>query len=114
MSSSERLSPIAGTIANGRPRLTRLGRFDVDLPPSAEMLVTHHRDRPGTMGRIGLLLGDAGVNIGQVHLARDEPLGDALMVLAVDDVVSDEVADRIRAGDSVLDLWRMHLGPPPD
>ncbi len=114
VSASERLSPIAGTIANGRPRLTRLGRFDVDLPPSAEMLVTHHRDRPGTMGRIGLLLGDAGVNIGQVHLARDEPRGDALMVLALDDVVSDDVADRIRADDSVLDLWRMHLGSRPD
>jgi D-3-phosphoglycerate dehydrogenase len=110
-SSAERLVPVGGTIANGGPRLTRLGRFDVDLPPSAEMLVTHHHDRPGTMGRIGSLLGEAGVNIGQVHLARDEPRGDALMVLALDDTVSDSVAERIRADASVLDLWRLHLGP---
>jgi D-3-phosphoglycerate dehydrogenase len=106
---SEELSPIAGTIAHGEPRLTRLGRFDVDLPPSRVMLVTHHRDRPGTMGRIGLLLGDGGVNIGSVHLARNEPRGDALMLLALDDEVSDALADRIRADESVLDLWRLHL-----
>ncbi len=106
---TEHLSPIAGTIAHGQPRLARLGRFDVDLPPSREMLVTHHHDRPGTMGRIGMLLGDAGVNIGSVHLARDEPHGDALMVLALDDEVPDELADRIAADASVLDLWRLHL-----
>ena len=67
---AERLDPLAGTVANGEPRLTRLGRFSVDVPPSPVMLVTHHRDRPGTMGRIGSLLGAAGVNIGSVHLAR--------------------------------------------
>jgi D-3-phosphoglycerate dehydrogenase len=105
----EGLEPISGTVAHGEPRLTRLGRFDVDLPPSPIMLVTHHQDRPGTMGRIGLLLGDAGVNIGSVHLARSAPHGDALMVLALDDTVSDELATRIRADDSVLDLWRLQL-----
>ena len=111
---TERLTPLAGTIAKGQPRLTRLGRFDVDLPPSPEMLVTHHRDRPGTMGRIGLLLGDGGVNIGSVHLARDEPRGDALMVLALDDEVPDALAQRIAADESVLDLWRLHLGKPTE
>jgi D-3-phosphoglycerate dehydrogenase len=106
----ERLYPIAGTVANGQTRLTRLGRFAVDVPPSPVMLVTHHRDRPGMVGRIGSLLGDAGVNIGYVHLGRNEPRGEALMVLALDDDVSDALAERIAADDSVLDLWRLHLG----
>ena len=100
----ERLSPIAGTDRARPPRLARLGRFDVDVPPSREMLITHHRDRPGTMGRIGMLLGDAGVNIGSVHLARDAPRGDALMVLALDDAVPDGLARRISSDESVLDL----------
>ncbi len=106
----ERLSPISGTVANGQPRLTRLGRFSVDVPPSPVMLVTHHRDRPGMVGRIGSLLGDAGVNIGSVHLGRNEPHGEALMVLALDDDVSDALAERIAADESVLDLWHLHLG----
>jgi D-3-phosphoglycerate dehydrogenase len=82
VSSSERLSPIAGTIANGRPRLTRLGRFDVDLPPSAEMLVISiTATGPARWAGSGSCSATQAVNIGQVHLARDEPLGDALMVL---------------------------------
>ena len=107
---TEELQPIAGTVASSEPRLTRLGRFAVDVPPAPVMLVTHHHDRPGTMGRIGLLLGDAGVNIGSVHLARSAPHGDAIMVLALDDEVPDDLADRISADASVLDLWRLRLG----
>ena len=42
---------IAGTVANGEPRLTRLGEHRTDLTLSPVMLVTRHHDRPGTMGR---------------------------------------------------------------
>ena len=103
--------PIAGTVAHGEPRLIRLGRFDVDLAPSPFMLITRHQDRPGTMGRIGLLLGDADINIGSVHLGRSAPLADALMVLALDDDVPEPVAAQIRADASVLGLWVVRLPP---
>ena len=73
------------------------------------MLVTRHQDRPGTMGRIGQMLGEADVNISAMHLGRNEPRGDALMILALDDAVSDDVAERIRADDAVLDLWLIRL-----
>ena len=105
------LVPIAGTVAHGEPRLVRLGRFDVDLAPSPFMLITRHQDRPGTMGRIGLLLGDADINIGSVHLGRSAPLADALMVLALDDDVPEPVAAQIRADASVLGLWVVRLPP---
>ncbi len=41
----------AGTVANGEPRIVRLDEHTMDLAPAASMLVTRHRDRPGTMGR---------------------------------------------------------------
>ena len=34
------------------------------------MLITRHRDRPGMVGRIGPMLGEADVNISAMHLAR--------------------------------------------
>ena len=74
------------------------------------MLVTRHRDRPGTMGRIGLMLGDADVNISAMHLARSGPRQDALMILALDDEVPESVAAAIRAHEAVLDLWVVRLG----
>ena len=60
------------------------------------MLITRHMDRPGTVGRIGLMLGEADVNISAMHLARTRPREDALMILALDDDVPDAVVEAIR------------------
>jgi D-3-phosphoglycerate dehydrogenase len=87
----------------------RLGDYWVDMTPAPWMLVTRHQDRPGTMGRIGLVLGEADVNISAMHLGRNAPRGDAVMILALDDAVPDEVAQRIRGHEAVLDLWLIHL-----
>jgi D-3-phosphoglycerate dehydrogenase len=73
------------------------------------MLVTRHQDRPGTMGRIGIMLGEADVNISAMSLGRSGPREDALMVLALDDAVRPDVATRIRAEPAVLDLWTIEL-----
>ena len=83
---------VAGTIANGEPRLVRIDDNWLDMAPTPLMLVTRHQDKPGTMGRIGLMLGEADVNISSMHLARTAPSQDALMLLAVDDEVPDAVA----------------------
>ena len=69
---------LAGTVANGEPRLMRLEEHAMDLAPSEFMLISHHRDRPGTMGRIGALLGEADVNISAMNLARSAPRAEAL------------------------------------
>ncbi|MEO6351133.1 MAG: phosphoglycerate dehydrogenase [Candidatus Limnocylindrales bacterium] len=100
---------VSGTVAGADGRLVQLDDFWIDMPPSPWMLVTRHRDLPGTMGRIGLMLGEADVNISAMHLGRSQPRGDALMVLALDDKVPAEVADRIRTHEAVLDLWLIHL-----
>lgn len=96
---------VAGTIANGEPRLVRIDDNWLDMAPSPLMLVTRHLDKPGTMGRIGLMLGEADVNISSMHLARTAPRQDALMLLAVDDEVPDAVATAIRNSPAVLDVW---------
>jgi D-3-phosphoglycerate dehydrogenase len=74
------------------------------------MLVTRHHDRPGTMGRIGLMLGEADVNISAMHLARSAPRADAVMILAVDEDVPPEVVQAIRAFEAVMDVWTIRLG----
>ena len=48
---------VAGTVAAGEPRLTRLNDYRLDMAPADIMLMTKHMDRPGTVGRIGVLLG---------------------------------------------------------
>ncbi|MFL5727727.1 MAG: phosphoglycerate dehydrogenase [Chloroflexota bacterium] len=101
---------VGGTVAGGEPRLTRLNDYRLDMEPAEVMLITHHRDRPGMIGRIGQTLGEADVNISAMHVGRSAPRADALMILALDDDVSPSVAEAIRSHDSVIDTWTIRLG----
>ena len=80
------------------------------MAPADTMLITRHMDRPGTVGRVGIMLGEADVNISAMHLARSRPREDALMILALDDDVPESVSDAIRSQEAVLDLWTIRLG----
>jgi D-3-phosphoglycerate dehydrogenase len=104
---------VAGTLANGEQRLVRLDDYELEMAPAPWMLVTRHQDRPGMMGRIGLMLGEADINISAMHLGRSAPRSDAFMLLALDEAVPDGVAEHIRAMDGVLDIWGVELGETP-
>ena len=109
-SSGATTTTVAGTLAGGELRLTRLDAYRLDLEPTDVMLITHHHDRPGMIGRIGQTLGEADVNISAMHVGRSAPRADALMVLGLDEDVPSEVADAIRNHESVIDLWTIRLG----
>jgi D-3-phosphoglycerate dehydrogenase len=100
---------IGGTAVGGEPRLVRLNDYRLDMAPADVMLITRHRDRPGTIGRLGTLVGQADVNISAMHLARSAPREDALMILALDDDVTPALESAIRSADGVLDLWTVRL-----
>jgi D-3-phosphoglycerate dehydrogenase len=105
-----RVATVAGTVAAGEPRITRLDDYRLDMAPADVMLITRHIDRPGTVGRVGIMLGEADVNISAMHLARSGPREDALMILALDDDVPEAVSEAIRAQEAVRDLWTIRLG----
>jgi D-3-phosphoglycerate dehydrogenase len=81
--------------ADGAPRLTRIGAFRVDVNPRQTLIVLTNRDVPGVIGRVGTVLGDAGVNIGEYHQARLAQGGEALAVISVDGVVAADVRQRL-------------------
>jgi D-3-phosphoglycerate dehydrogenase len=101
---------VGGTVAAGEPRLVRIDDYSLDMVPAPSMLVTRHHDRPGTMGQIGIMLGEADVNISAMHLARSAPRADAVMVLAVDEDVPPEVVEAISSLEAVMDVWTIRLG----
>ncbi len=108
--SGGRTTTVAGTVAGGEPRLTRLDDYRLDMEPAGVMLITRHQDRPGMIGTIGQTLGAADVNISAMHLGRSAPRADAFMVLALDDDVPPDVAEQIRRHEAVLELWTIRLG----
>jgi D-3-phosphoglycerate dehydrogenase len=101
---------VGGTIAATEARIVRLGEHWLDVPVAEHMLVTRHQDRPGTMGKVGRILGESDVNISAMYLARTEARADAFMILCLDEPVPPSTAERIRAEEAVLDLWLIDLG----
>jgi D-3-phosphoglycerate dehydrogenase len=88
---------MAGVTGAGAPRVTNWDGLPVDIAPSTHMLVTRHRDQPGLIGRVGTLLGRAGVNIAAMQVGRRSPRGDAVMVMTVDEPVDAAVLQELAA-----------------
>lgn len=84
-----------------RPRITRIGRFTVDVMPRRTMLVLTNADVPGVIGRVGTLLGDAGVNIAEYHQSRTSQGGDALAAITVDGTIDADLRRRLLASNDV-------------
>jgi D-3-phosphoglycerate dehydrogenase len=92
-----RLVAVSGTYLSG-PReavkLTELDEFPLELDADGVLLFFRYSDRPGVVGIIGTLLGEAGVNIAAMQVARRTAGGEALMTLTVDTPVAPDLLTR--------------------
>ncbi|HEY3297150.1 MAG TPA: ACT domain-containing protein, partial [Armatimonadota bacterium] len=89
---------ISGTLFGKKDiRIVSIDDYQVDLVPEGYMLMTMHNDRPGIIGSVGKLLGDQGINIGGMNVARLNVGALAMMLLTVDDPVAEPVLKQIHA-----------------
>ncbi|MEV0607116.1 phosphoglycerate dehydrogenase [Polymorphospora rubra] len=86
---------VSGTVVTSGTRevikLTEVDGFDLELGAEGILLFLRYVDRPGVVGTIGSILGEAGVNIAAMQVARREAGGEALMTLTVDSAVGVEL-----------------------
>jgi len=100
---------LAGTLFEGRPKIVKMRNFDTDFQPEENMLVLSYQDRPGLIGKIGTILGDAGVNIGNMNLGRREKGGEALVVFSIDSPASEETMRKIEQAVEASFIKAVHL-----
>ncbi len=101
---------VAGIVLGGRhPRITRIGDYHIDVQPRGTILVLRNRDVPGVIGKVGSVLGNAGVNIAEYHQARLEAGGEAMAAIAVDGVVERSVIQALAALPDVNGVWQIQL-----
>jgi D-3-phosphoglycerate dehydrogenase / 2-oxoglutarate reductase len=103
---------VAGTVSSGESRLVALDGYEVDLAPAANMLVSRHQDRPGAIGLVGRAMGEADINISNMHLGRSDKRSIAFMILALDEPVPEDVAAQVRSYEGMLDVWLINLDLP--
>ncbi len=78
---------VSGTVTaavRAAEKLTEIDGFDVDLSPDGNLVFFHYTDRPGVVGILGGMLGDAGINIAAMQVARKAAGGTALMAVTPD------------------------------
>lgn len=84
---------VSGTLTGPKQveKVVEINGFDLELPFAEHMIVFTYKDRPGIVATYGRLLGDAGINIAGLQIARDEEAGRALSVLSIDSPAPDEL-----------------------
>lgn len=90
-------------------RITRIGAFRVDVAPRGTLIVLRNRDVPGVIGRVGTLLGEAGVNIAEYHQARLQAGGEALAAVQIDSSISTELLDQLCALPEIIEAHQVDL-----
>ncbi len=88
---------VAGTLVGRRDgdRLVQVFDFDMDMAPARHMAFFLYEDRPGVIGKVGSILGDAGINIASMEVGRKGAGGLALMGLTLDSPIPADVLARI-------------------
>lgn len=79
---------VAGTMLNGLgARIVKVDNYAVDVVPEGHLLFIKHKDQPGAIGRVGMLLAEKNINIATMQVGRSTVGGDAIMMLTIDNRV---------------------------
>ena len=92
------VTTVAGTVMRGEVHIVRVDNYWIDIVPTGGyFLFCDHLDRPGLIGAAGKITGEADINISFMHLSRLKPRGQALMILALDELLSEKHRQQILA-----------------
>jgi len=96
VTTSTGVTTVAGTVMRGESHIVRVDNYWIDIVPTGGyFLFSDHRDRPGLIGAVGKITGDADINISYMHLSRLKPRGQALMIFALDEPLPEEQQQQI-------------------
>ncbi len=88
---------VAGTLfAGSKPRLVDIKGIPVEADFARHMLYVTNQDKPGFIGKFGVALADAGLNIATFHLGRAAQGGDAICLVSLDEPVPEAVLETVR------------------
>lgn len=98
VSTSHGTTTAAATVLRRETHIVRIDDYWIDIVPhEGYFLLSNHIDRPGLIGAVGKITGDANININSMNVGRLQPRGQALMILALDEALSQERQQQILA-----------------
>ncbi|HJX12278.1 MAG TPA: phosphoglycerate dehydrogenase [Dehalococcoidales bacterium] len=108
MTTSSGTYAVAGTVMHDESHIVRVNDYWLDIVPTpgSYFLFSDHLDRPGFIGAIGKITGDADINISSMHLGRLKRRGQALLVLTLDEPIPEAIQQQILA---IPDVYSVKL-----
>jgi len=83
-----------------RPRIIEINGYHMDMVPAGQMLLLQNEDRPGMIGLVGSVFGEAGVNIADMTISRRDQT--ALMLLKLDGEPNGQLIEGIKSQPGIL------------
>lgn len=101
---------VAGTVfSDKRPRFIQIHGINLEAELTPHMLYTENNDKPGYIGAIGTVLGEAGLNIATFMLGREDAGGKAIALIGLDEEIGDAVLDKVCKLPNVMRANRLHF-----
>ena len=95
---------VTGTLFGNEGRIVEINNFRVDVDPHARILICPHINRPGVIGLVGTLLAKHNVNISGMQVGKTSIEGTSLMVLTVDNPLTQSVLDDMKNLEPIFDV----------
>jgi D-3-phosphoglycerate dehydrogenase len=86
---------VEGRVKDGKPHLTKVGSFGVDVSMEGSLVLCRQVDQPGMIGSVGNILGEENVNVSFMSIGKIAPQKQAVMTVSVDEKPSKEALKRI-------------------
>jgi len=93
----KRWRSLAGAVNAGTAKIVEVKDVALEADFHPVMLLINNLDKPGFIGALGTLLGEAAINIASFHLGRQAEGEDAIAIVGVDQVVPESIQQRLRA-----------------
>ncbi|TRM11690.1 phosphoglycerate dehydrogenase [Lentibacillus cibarius] len=101
---------VAGTLLNGLgPRIVRVDQYSVDVMPEGHLVVIHHQDLPGVIGKMGSLLSKYQINIATMQVDRSDIGGNAIMILTIDKYLEKDELAGLKQLEEIIDVTAVDL-----
>lgn len=102
---------VGGTTMGKRdePRFVQMYDFEIDMAPSEHMAFFRYEDVPGMIGKVGTILGGAGINIASMQVGRKKIHGQAIMGVNVDIPIPAGVLADIKEQAGIADARAIEL-----
>jgi D-3-phosphoglycerate dehydrogenase len=112
LTTERRTYAIAGTLISDKLfRIVSLDDYAMALEPTEHILLTPHKDQPGMIARVATVLGEAGVNISAMEVARKGSAagGESVMVFNLDNPLPEDALQAIEQIDGIFGSRAIHL-----